>query len=314
MKDVTTTTPKSALEIADKAREYIAKSKAPNTRRAYRADWRDFEIWCKAHSFTSLPGEPETVALYLTALAETLKPSTLARRLAAIAKAHQTAGHESPTRHEAVRAVMSGIRREKGSRRRQATAITYDMRCRMIAAAGDKLIGLRDKALLSVAYDTLGRRSELVAIDLAHVAYDDDSGTVLIERSKTDQSGEGSVQFIAPDTVEFVKRWIEAAGITEGALFRAVGKGGAVGVRLWPDNVPHIYRAMAKRAGLDTEGISGHSTRVGAAQDLTAAGFGLAEIMQNGRWKTAETLMRYTEHLQARRGAMAKLAVLQNRS
>ena len=63
-----------------------------------------------------------------------------------------------------------------------------------------------------------------------------------------------------------------------------------------------------------TEGISGHSTRVGAAQDLTAAGFGLAEIMQNGRWKTGETLMRYTEHLQARRGAMAKLAVLQNRS
>ena len=77
--------------------------------------------------------------------------------------------------------------------------------------------------------------------------------------------------------------------------------------------MPRIYRSLAKRAGIDTAGISGHSTRVGAAQDLTAAGFGLAEIMHNGRWKTGEMLMRYTEHLQARRGAMAKLAALQNR-
>ncbi len=88
---------------------------------------------------------------------------------------------------------------------------------------------------------------------------------------------------------------VPAAGIAEGAVFRSVSKGGVIGERLWPEDVPRIYRSLAKRAGLDTTGISGHSTRVGAAQDLTAAGFGLAEIMHNGRWKTGEMLMRYTE-------------------
>ena len=237
--------------IADKAREYIGKATADNTKRAYRADWRDFCSWCDAHQLAPLPAQPETIALYLTSLAEILKPSTLQRRLAAIAKAHQTAGHESPTQREAVKAVMAGIRREKGTRRRQVAPINYDMRCKMIDAAGDKPINLRDKALLAVAYDTLCRRSEAVAFNVVDISYSEDgTGTLLIKRSKTDQAGEGSVQFLAVDTVEHVKRWIAAARLTEGAVFRSVSKGGKVGKRLWPEDVPRIYRNLAKRAGL----------------------------------------------------------------
>ncbi len=97
-------------------------------------------------------------------------------------------------------------------------------------AAGNRLIDFRNKAMLAVAYDTLMRRSELVAqVDDVELA-DDGSGTVLVRRSKGDQAGEGAVVYIAPDTVDLVKAWIAGAGIAEGLLFRSVGKGGRVGV------------------------------------------------------------------------------------
>ena len=106
----------AALAIALKqARDYARESKAANTRRAYRADWADFTAWCAAHALAALPAAPETVALYLPAQAAQRKPSTLARRLTAIAQAHKTAGHESPTAHPSVRQVVAGIRRAKYS-------------------------------------------------------------------------------------------------------------------------------------------------------------------------------------------------------
>ena len=97
---------------ADRAREYIHHAKAPSTVRAYRSDWRHFVGWCTAHNLASLPAAPETVSLYLAEFGGLLKPATLQRRLAAIAKAHQAAGHESPAsmKHAAVSEVWKGMR------------------------------------------------------------------------------------------------------------------------------------------------------------------------------------------------------------
>src|SRR5687768_653311 len=111
--------PTSALasieEIAEQARDYARGSKAHNTWRAYGADWRHFEAWCQTHRRTALPAAPETVALYLSAIADAYKPSTLQRRMSAISQAHQAAQLETPTQSLAVRAVMAGIRRAKGT-------------------------------------------------------------------------------------------------------------------------------------------------------------------------------------------------------
>src|SRR6185312_6059819 len=111
-----------------------------------------------------------------------------------------------------------------------------------------------------------------------------------------------------------LKRWLSASGVAEGPLFRSVGKGGAVGGPLSPDDVARIFRRLARRAGVPSDGISGHSTRVGAAQDLTAGGFGLNDIMLAGGWRSPQMVARYTERLAVRRGAMAKLAVMQDRA
>ena len=111
-----------------------------------------------------------------------------------------------------------------------------------------------------------------------------------------------------------VKRWIAAAGFADGPLFRSVRKGGNIGGALDAGDVARIFKRLADQAGIAADGISGHSTRIGAAQDLTAAGFGLPEVMVAGGWRSPEMVGRYTEHLAARRGAMAKLAERQNRA
>jgi site-specific recombinase XerD len=152
--------------------------------------------------------------------------------------------------------------------------------------------GLRDRTLITVAYDTGLRRSELVALDLADLhAGTDGLATLLIRKGKTDQEGQGVQALIAPDTVSFLKAWIEFAAITEGALFRPIKKGGNIlAERLTGDGLSLILKACAKASGLPlsiVEKISRHSPRIGLAQDMTASGLDLPAIMQAGRWKCA---------------------------
>jgi integrase len=177
----------------------------------------------------------------------------------------------------------------------------------ILSRIGDDIAGLRDAALIRVAYDTMCRRSELVALALEDVDFGEDgTATVMIRRSKTDQEGVGSVRFIAADTVRALRAWITAAGICTGPLYRTL-RNGVVGGALDEGDVSRIY----KRRGGDE--FSGHSTRVGAAQDMASAGLELPEIMQAGGWKTPGMVARYTERMAAQRGAAAKLAAAQGR-
>jgi len=81
--------------------------------------------------------------------------------------------------------------------------------------------------------------------------------------------------------------------------------------------VARLFKAMAKGAGLSAEQvarISGHSTRVGAAQDMAASDrIEMPAIMQAGGWKSPQMVARYTQRQVARRSGAAKLAELQNR-
>ncbi len=114
--------------------------------------------------------------------------------------------------------------------------------------------------------------------------------------------------------MDLIERWLEASGRIPGSLFRAVRKADNIGGRLDAGDVARIFKRLARQAGIAADGISGHSSRIGAAQDLAGAGFGLPEILIAGGWRSPEMVSRYTEHLAARRGAMAKLAERQNRA
>jgi len=288
-----------------------------NYRRAIRHDTGFWSAWCAEHGRQSLPAEPESIAAFIDDQAQTKKPGTVRRYVASISFMHRAAGVEpNPCASNIVKLALRRMHVEKGRRQDQAQGVTIELRNRMLAAAPDTLLGKRNRAVLAVAYDTLARRGELVALDVADLspAADDGSATLAIRKSKTDQEGQGATVYLAPDTVATLAAWLAASGTDRGALFRSVGKAGRVGGRLDSGDVSRIFKRMARAAALAADKISGHSTRVGSAQDMAAAGIELGAIMQAGRWRTAEMVGRYTENLSARRGGAAKLAALQNRA
>ena len=210
-----------------------------------------------------------------------------------------------------MRQALKRMSRELGTRQAQVAPIgSYEVR-RIIETSGTKLSDLRNLALVLMMRDMLARRSEVVALDVADITYDrDGSATATVRRSKTDQTGEGAELYLSPRTVTHLKRWLAAAGITDGAIFRAVNKSGRIGTRLEGSEVARLIKRVAERAGMapDTVArVSGHSCRVGMAQDLVASGADVAGVMQAGRWKSPLMPARYSARLQAKRGAVARL-------
>ena len=289
-----------------------------NTERALRSDLAIYAAWCAGRGLRPLPAAPETVAAFVDAMAERRKPATVRRYITSIAIAHRIVGCGNAANSEAVRLALKRMHRRKGRRQDQAQGLTWPLRNRLLDAAGDRPIDARNRALLAVAYDTLLRRSELSALRVGDLFEEmDGDATLLVRRSKTDQEGEGETVWVAPDSLELVRAWLGRAGIADGRLFRSVGKGGRVGGPLPPGQVPRIFKAMARAADLPpaaVAGLSGHSTRVGAAQDMIGAGIELPAILQAGRWKSTAMVSRYGARLQARQSGAARLARLQGRA
>ncbi len=291
---------------------------ADNTTRALRSDTAIFAAWCSEHGRNPLPAMPETVAAFVDTMAESRKPATIRRYVASIAKLHRAATLVDPTSTDVVRLALRRMHRAKGRRQDQAHGLTAPLRGRLLDGMGTRLIELRNRALLSTAYDTALRRAELVALRLEDLTKEPDgSGTILVRRSKTDSDGEGRIVYLAPDTMRMVAVWVAVASLTDGHLFRSVAKGGKrLGVSLTDGAVPRIFKAMASTASVNAETVarlSGHSTRIGLAQDLAADRIELAAIMQAGGWKTPAMVARYTERQTARRSAAARLAESQGR-
>jgi integrase len=247
--------------------------------------------------------------------------------LSTIALAHRVAKQLNPCDDEAVRLEIKGLTNALGVRQRQARGLGWAEIKQFLETAGDSLPATRERALVCVAYDTMARRSELVALEVEDFDFlPDGTGRALIRRSKTDQVGEGNTAYLSRTTVRHLKRWLEAAEIKEGAVFRRViGRGafttdyhgkGRSGERLSVDGVAQAFKRVAKWIELPADEVaqvSGHSIRVGATQDLLALNIDLASVMQAGRWKTNRMPMRYGEHALAARGGMARAAGAQGR-
>ena len=290
---------------------------SPNTEQALRADLRVFETWCRDHALDPLPAGADTVAAFVEHMAQRRAPATVRRYVASIGLAHRALGCPDTSANPVVKLAVQRMNRRRGRRQRQARGLTWSLRQRLLATSGGRLIDVRNRALVALAYDGLLRRSELVALRVCDlIVAANGSGTLLVRRSKNDVEGRGEAVFIARDSVKLLQAWLRGAGIRSGVLFRSVRKDGAVGRTLDPSQVPRIYRGMARDAGLPDEvgrGLSGHSPRVGAVQDMIASGIGMPAILQAGRWKSAAMVQRYGERVVAQRSGAAQLARLQGR-
>jgi len=288
-------------QVADQARDYAAHAKAPNTLKAYRADWADFSEWCALHRQGFLPATPQTVALYLTDLARTHKVSTLYRRLSGISQAHQAAGFPTPTGAAQVRLVFQGIRRTLGSASSQKNpAITAEVRAMVETLQLDTLSGVRDRALLLVGFAGAFRRSELVSLDVADVTFNADGLVAQLRRSKTDQEGQGrkvglpfgSNPLTCP--VRALRAWFSQGVIASGPIFRPIDRHGNLQrVRLTDQSVALIVKRCARAAGLDWERYAGHSLRAGLATAAAMADVSERSIMAQTGHKSLPVARRY---------------------
>ena len=287
-----------------------------NTRRALKSDLRIYSAWCAEERRQALPATPDTIAAFVDAMAATRAPATVRRYVASIAAVHRAIGSPEAPKSPEVKLALKRMHRDRGRRQHQAPGLTWPLRQRLVEAAGDRPIDVRNRALLAVAYDTMLRRSELAALRVCDLAVDrTGAATVLVRDSKTDAEGEGAVLYIAPDSLALVAEWLELSGVRDGQLFRSLSRG-ELGEALDPSQIPRIYKAMARRAGVEADlagRLSGHSTRVGAAQDMVAHGIELPAIQQAGRWKSTGMVNRYGERLLAQRGGAAQLAHMQGR-
>ena len=302
---------------ADEWLESIRGTLSPHTLRALSSDLGRYRSWCMKMRLKPWPVRATVLARFIDCMAKDRAPATVERHLYSILSLCRGKDWKDPGKTGAVRAALGRMRRTKDRRQAQALGLTRTLLERMTAASGDRLIDARNRALLAVAYDALLRRSELVALQVADLAMEPDgSATLLVRRGKTDPEGQGNVLYLAPDTVSLVLEWLAGSGVRDGYLFRAVSRSGRPGRGLDPGQVPRIYKSMARKAGFGEDvvaGLSGHSTRVGAVQDMIALRVELPAIMQAGRWRSTAMVHRYGERILPRRSGSAQLARMQER-
>jgi site-specific recombinase XerD len=279
---------------------------ADSTIRAYKDDFGAFINYCLEQSLSSLPADPQAICSYIRQLVSNGRTSASIRRLmSGITTIHKLNRHPDPTKDPDVLLEMRRMHRKIGRYSKQALGITSDILDKLIGVTEAGNRGARDRALLLIAYDTLCRRSELAALlieDIKFIKKDNTlKASILIRRSKTDQFGQGRRLVLSKRTTVALQEWLERRkNPKSGQLFMGVNRAQKITESFSAAQVNRIFKRLATRAGLSKElinQISGHSLRVGHAQDMINAGESLPMIMSKGRWSKTDTVMRYVEHI-----------------
>lgn len=277
--------------------QHIKDGYAPNTIRAYKADMEEFITYCEARQLTPLPADPFIVADFLIeATQQGIKASTIRRKASSISAIHRLSYLEDPTKHPEVKIAVRKVNRKLGTRFKQAHPINRDLLEKMISSCDNSLHGTRNKMLLLLAYESLRRRSELVSLLIEDLEFKSDGTcSILLRDSKTDQSANGFTIYLGSRTTKAIKKWLEITGLQNGPLLRGV-RGNNITSNYESGQIARTFKKIAKANGVAPEvvqKISGHSTRVGSAQDLLTNGESLGQIMARVGWTKIDTVMRY---------------------
>lgn len=298
-------------------RERIAKvkrgAKAAHTRRNYKQVFDRFTAWCERRGVQSLPALPDMVEAYLTELADAGYSVAYIRGIwAGIRHYHRNGGHHDVASNESIAETLSGIVRNYARPQAQAKGMTayvvakieahaFDRRVlggrtrRMESAKAAQQRGVVDIAIIRVMRDAMLRRSEAATLTWGDLQVEPDgSGLIRVVKSKNDQQGRGKKLFLSKGAVEALMVIRPQDHFPGDSIFG-----------LSDSQIARRIRTAAIQAGVG-DGYSGHSARVGMAQDLNAGGAELPALMNAGRWKTPTMPARYTEGTAAKRGAVAQ--------
>ena len=283
----------------------LKSSKADNTIRAYKSDFKDFELFCIKNSFKSLPTEPQVVSLYLTHLStKEAKMSTLKRRLVSIGVIHKMKGHYLDTKHPAIIENIMGIKRRKGSIQKGKKPILINS-LKIIINVIDEIIEneikrLRDRSIILIGFSGGFRRNEIVSLDFEDLDFVSEGLKINVKKSKTDQFGIGTIKALpyfknsqyCP--LISMKEWIKISNINSGPLFRRFTKGSKLSNnRLTDQTVALLIKEYLKLAGIENKNYSGHSLRSGFATSAAESGAEERSIMAMTGHKSTEMVRRY---------------------
>ena len=283
----------------------LQSSKAKNTVRAYKSDFRDFGIFCSQNGFNSLPSEPKIVSLYLTNLSKKdVKMSTLKRRVVSIGVIHKLKGHYLDTKHPAIIENIMGIKRRRGSVQKGKKPLSINS-LKLIIDVIDKqnksnMKKLRDRSIILIGFSGGFRRNEIVNLDYDDLDFVQEGLKINVKRSKTDQFGEGFIKALPYfDNSQYcpvvsLKKWIEISKIKSGSLFRRFIKGSRLSEnRLTDQSVALLIKEYLELSGIDSKNYSGHSLRSGFATAAAESGAEERSIMAMTGHKSTEMVRRY---------------------
>ena len=282
----------------------LKSSKANNTLRAYKSDFKDFEAFCVKHGFKSLPSEPKIVSLYITHLSKNSKISTLRRRLVSISMVHKLKGHYLDTKHPIIAENLMGIRRIKGSIQIGKKPILINHLRLIINAIDNQKIEeikkLRDKSMILIGFGGGFRRTELISIDHEDLEFVPEGLKIIIKKSKTDQFGEGMIKGLPYFNNEIycpvknLQKWLEISQIKFGPIFRRFSKGlSLTDKRLTDQSVVLLIKEYLNLAGIENKNFAGHSLRSGFATVAAESGANERSIMSMTGHKSTQMVRRY---------------------
>lgn len=306
------TIPNELFEKLDRNSSELLFKYNDNTELAMYSDFLQYMRFCNEIGVSPIPFGDINVDLYLSnMMAKGNKRSAIDRHIASLVKWADVLEIDDPRRSFKVKTRILEIRKKVKKNRRQAQGLRVEHLEKALEIFNpDVPRDCQDITLLFVGFETLCRQSELVQFDWTEFNLEPDGiGIMELGSSKTDQDGEGEELFVSKATASLLLGWKAISNPNDAAtpIFRGIYSSGAMGDRLSTRGVQRCFKRIAERLGLEPSVFSGHSTRVGAAQEMVERNIDSAKIMLSGRWKTMQMLTQYSRKIRARKGGIADL-------
>lgn len=299
----------SLFDLFDERSEISRRAYKPNTEIALYSDLIQYLEFCQSVDITPLPFSKKNLVPYLRAIAKEFKRGTIDRRIASLVTWCEIMQWDDPRAIYEVKTEIKIIRTNLKKSKKQAAGFRLQYLIDTLDKLNPKIPrDCQDVALLWTAFEIMSRESELVALNWEDLELDEDgSGLIMIESSKTDKEGDSALQYVSSGTVRLLLNWRNVCGKTTGPIFRGVYSNGKLGDRLSTRGVDRCIKRVAKTLGLEPKVFSGHSMRVGAAQEMVEEGIETAKIVIAGRWSNDAMLVHYAKRINSKRSAMAEL-------
>jgi integrase len=290
-------------DVSDEVARYLRAARAPGTIRSYSTAYKAFQAWCAETGKDATAPTPLMIAEHLAHLANTRRFSTIKWHLVGLVHCYRQAGFDIDTKARILRDTLQGIERVIRRKETRSAAIMLPELKKLLNTCDSRSLGVRDRAILLIGFAGAFRRSEIVALDVRHLAWSNDSLAITVEQSKEDQRAKGERVVIAygkdPQTcpVRALKAWLDLGRITSGPVFRCLRKGGHIGAdRLSDKAVDRLIKWRCESAGIvapEGRSISSHGLRAGFITEAFNAGLSDEEIMGHTRHQDVSSMRGY---------------------